>query len=92
MRLEDLKVNSVVLGILPNSIVTVTKNEILTNLNRPDAFILAIVSVVSGVAETPAYLRQPFTQEPEFGIASVSFKLAELLEKAAAQQAKIQNG
>jgi superfamily II DNA or RNA helicase len=72
--------------------VTVTKNEILTSLNRPDAYILAIVSVVSGVAETPAYLRQPFTQEPEFGTASVNFKLAELLEKAVAQQTKIQNG
>lgn len=67
--------------------VTVTKNEILTSLNRPEAFVLAIVFVESGTAETPIYLRQPFSQEPEFGTASVNFKLSELLSKAAAQQA-----
>jgi hypothetical protein len=67
--------------------VTVTKNEILTSLNRPEAFVLAIVFVDSGAAETPIYLRQPFSQEPEFGTASVNFKLSELLEKATAQKA-----
>jgi superfamily II DNA or RNA helicase len=65
--------------------VTVTKNEILTSLNRPDAYILAIVHVESGIAESPIYLRQPFSQEPEFGTASVNFKLYELLEKAGRQ-------
>ena len=67
--------------------VTVTKNEILTSLNRPEAYVLAIVFVASGAAETPIYLRQPFSQEPEFGTASVNFKLSELLSKAAAQRA-----
>jgi len=62
--------------------VTVTKNEILTSLNRPDAFVLAIVFVESGVAQTPIYLHQPFAHEPEFATASVNFKLSELLEKA----------
>jgi RNase H-fold protein (predicted Holliday junction resolvase) len=66
--------------------VTVTKNEILTSLNRPDAYILAIVHVESGVAETPIYIHQPFSQEPEFSTASVNFKLYELLEKATAQK------
>jgi SNF2 family DNA or RNA helicase len=67
--------------------VTVTKNELLTSLNRPEGYVLAIVFVASGAAETPIYLRQPFSQEPEFGTASVNFKLSELLSKAAAQQA-----
>ena len=67
--------------------VTVTKNEILTSLNRPDGYVLAIVFVEANVAENPIYLRKPFNQEPEFGTASVNFKLSELLEKAAAQQA-----
>jgi hypothetical protein len=58
----------------------------LTSLNRPEAFVLAIVFVESGAAETPIYLRQPFSQEPEFGTASVNFKLSELLEKATAQK------
>lgn len=61
--------------------VTVTKNEILTGLNHPDAYILAIVFVENGAAQTPSYLSGPFTQEPEFTAASVNFKLAELLEK-----------
>jgi superfamily II DNA or RNA helicase len=67
--------------------VTVTKNEILTGLNRPDAYLLAIVQVEGGVAEPPVYLRQPFTHEPEFATASVNFKLSELLEKANTQKA-----
>jgi hypothetical protein len=62
--------------------VTVTKNEILTGLNRPDAYILAIVFVEGGAAETPVYLHRPFSQEPEFGAASVNFKLAELLTRS----------
>jgi hypothetical protein len=60
--------------------VTVTKNEILTGLNRPDAYILAVVFVADGIAESPIYLHGPFSQEPEFCTASVNFKLAELLE------------
>jgi hypothetical protein len=33
--------------------VTATKNEILTSLNRPEGYILAIVFIASGAAETP---------------------------------------
>lgn len=62
--------------------VTVTKNEILTGLNRPDAYILAVAFVEGGAAETPVYLHRPFSQEPEFGAASVTLKLAEILGRA----------
>jgi len=62
--------------------VTVTKNEILTALNRPDAYILAIVLVENGVAEKPVYLQRPFTQEPEFATASINLKLTELFDQA----------
>lgn len=62
--------------------VTVTKNEILTGLNRPDAYILAVVFVEGGTAEGPVYLHRPFSQEPEFGAASVTLKLAEILGRA----------
>ena len=65
--------------------VTVTKNEILTGLNRPDAYILAVVLVEEGVAETPVYLLRPFAQEPEFAAASVNLKLAELLNAGVLQ-------
>ncbi len=61
--------------------VTVTRNEILTALNKPDDFILAIVEV-DGDSATPRYVRRPFHKEPDFGAASVNYKLAELIGKA----------
>ena len=63
--------------------VTVTRNEILTALNKPDAFVLAIVSASSGFAGEPRYLRAPFAREPDFGATSVTYKLSELLDRAA---------
>jgi SNF2 family DNA or RNA helicase len=66
--------------------VTVTKNEILTALNKPDDYILAIVFVDPAGAAKPQYLIKPFEQEPDFATASVNFKLSELLEKAMPQK------
>ena len=62
--------------------VTVTRNEILTGLNKPEAFILAIVIVSNGLAAEPRYVREPFTREPDFGATSVTYKLAELLARS----------
>lgn len=62
--------------------VTVTKNEILTALNKPDDFILALVEVDGDIA-TPVYVRQPFGKEPDFGVSSINYKLADLVERAA---------
>jgi hypothetical protein len=62
--------------------VTVTKNEILTALNKPDDFILAIVEIADGKAGTPRYVRQPFTREPDFAVSSINYKLADLLERS----------
>jgi len=62
--------------------VTVTKNEILTALNMPEEFILALVPV-DGVAQEPRYLRRPFRHEPDFEVTSVNFDLDELLARAA---------
>jgi len=61
--------------------VTVTRNEILTALNKPDDFILAIVEV-EGTARPPRYVRRPFQREPDFGATAVVYKLGELLERA----------
>ncbi|MDO8432082.1 MAG: helicase-related protein [Candidatus Binatus sp.] len=61
--------------------VTVTKNEILTGLNKPDEFILAVVEV-DGDAATPHYVRCPFQREPDFGVTSVNYKLDELIARA----------
>ncbi len=61
--------------------VTVTKNEILTGLNKPDQFILAIVQV-DRHAQEPRYVRRPFTNQPDFEITSVNYKLQELLARS----------
>ena len=63
--------------------VTVTRNEILTALNKPAAFILAIVEVSNGLAREPRYVRQPFHREPDFGATSVTYKLSELVGRSA---------
>ena len=62
--------------------VTVTRNEILTALNKPDAFILAIVEVSNGTAGEPRYIREPFKREPDFGATSVTYKLSEFLNRS----------
>ena len=47
--------------------VTVTKNEILYSLNKPDDFILAIVAFHDDGSERVHYVRRPFQREPDFG-------------------------
>ena len=61
--------------------VTVTKNEILTSLNKPDDFILAIVQLDMTSEPAVKYVRQPFKREPDFGVTSVNYNLHELLAK-----------
>ena len=61
--------------------ITVTKNEILTALNKPDDYILAIV-IVDGGKTTPHYVRRPFRREPDFAVTSVNYDLAELLSES----------
>jgi hypothetical protein len=62
--------------------LTVTKNEILYSLNKPDDYILAIVEFLSDNAHRVYYLRQPFRREPDFGVTSVNYDFAELLARA----------
>lgn len=63
--------------------VTITKNEILTALNKPEDFILAIVEVDEDVTVV-RYVRRPFQREPDFGVTSVNYDLSELLGRAEA--------
>src|SRR5262249_25277260 len=44
--------------------VTVSKTQILTALNKPDDFILAIVEVDDDTVREPRYIRHPFQREP----------------------------
>ncbi|HZO75807.1 MAG TPA: helicase-related protein [Ktedonobacteraceae bacterium] len=58
--------------------VTVTKNEILTALNKPDDFLLALVEVDGGKTTT-RYIARPFRSEPDFEVTSINYDLAKLL-------------
>ena len=64
--------------------ITVTRNEILYGLNQADKFILAIVLVDGDKHEGPYYVRQPFTQEPDWAETSKNLDLSQLLTKAVA--------
>ena len=64
--------------------VTVTKNEILYSLNKPDDFILAIVEFLPDKTHRVHYVRQPFRREPDFGVTSINYDLAELIARAGA--------
>ena len=61
--------------------VTVTRNEILTALNKPDEFILAVAQVDGGLGGLH-YVRRPFQMEPDFCVESVNYNLGELLARA----------
>jgi hypothetical protein len=62
--------------------ITLTRNEILTALNKPEEFLLAVVLVEGDTARPPIYLRRPFTREPDFAVTSVNIDLAELMQHA----------
>ncbi|MCK6486661.1 MAG: DUF3883 domain-containing protein, partial [Phycisphaerae bacterium] len=64
--------------------VTVTKNEILTALNKPDEFILAIAVIDGDHTADVRYVRQPFQTEPDFNATSVNYDLSALLAQAEA--------
>jgi SNF2 family DNA or RNA helicase len=63
--------------------LTVTRNEILYSLNKPDDFILGIVEFLDADSHRVHYLRRPFQREPDFGVTSVNYDFAELLVRAA---------
>lgn len=58
--------------------VTVTRNEILTAMNKPEEFILAIVEV-DGEETHTVYLRHRFRSRPEFSETSKTFNIRDLI-------------
>lgn len=58
--------------------ITVTRNEILTALNKPDNYILAIVMFQPDGSTAVRYVRRPFRREPDFGVTSVTYHVADL--------------
>jgi hypothetical protein len=75
-RLRFLEVKGRVAGA---ATITVTKNEILYSLNKPEDFILVIVEFLPGDAHRVHYVRRPFHREPDFGVTSVNYDFRELL-------------
>jgi hypothetical protein len=80
-RLRFLEVKGRVSGA---ETITVTRNEILYSLNKPDDFILAIVEFVDSETHRVHYVRRPFQREPDFGVTSVNYDFPELLARAEA--------
>ena len=61
--------------------VTVSKNEILTALNKPEEFILAIVEV-DGKNTRVIYLKRPFKNAPDFTATSVNYDIQDLIAES----------
>ena len=62
--------------------ITVTRNEVLFSLNKPDDYILAIVEFQAAGGYKVHYLRRPFRREPDFGATGVLYDFADLLARA----------
>ena len=60
--------------------VIVTKNEILTSLNKPEDYILALVRI-EGDKGQARYVRRPFDREPGFAEVGVIYDMDKLWEK-----------
>jgi len=64
--------------------ITVTRNEILYSLNKPDDYILAIIEFAGDNQHRAHYVRRPFGREPDFGVTSVNYDLSEIIAKGGA--------
>jgi hypothetical protein len=65
------------------STITITRNEMLYAFNQADKFILAVVLVgEDDSVDGPHYIRNPFDAEPGWGVASVNYRLGDLITKA----------
>ncbi|WP_313951149.1 DUF3883 domain-containing protein [Accumulibacter sp.] len=62
--------------------ITVTRNEILCSLNKPEDFILAIVEFLDAETHKVHYLHQPFQREPDFNAVTVDYDFAGFLVRA----------
>ena len=78
-RLRFLEVKGRVSGA---DTITVTKNEILYSVNKPEEFILAMVEFRDDNTHQVHYLRRPFQREPDFGVTSVNYDLSDLIARA----------
>lgn len=78
-RLRFIEVKGRVSGA---STITVTRNEILHSLNKPDDYILGIVEFLDERNHRVGYVRRPFSRKPDFDVTSVNYDFPKLLERA----------
>jgi hypothetical protein len=57
----------------------IVSRNVLYGLNQADKFILAIVMVDGDQTEGPYYIRELFSQEPDWTVSSINLDLGELL-------------
>ena len=63
--------------------IMLTRNEIITSLNKPDDYILAIVHVNQEFVHEPRYVRGALSEhEPSFEHTAIQYNLSSLLERA----------
>lgn len=62
--------------------ITVTRNEVLYSLNKPEDFILAIVEFLDETNHRVHYIRHPFHREPDFLVTSSEYDFQGLIAKA----------
>jgi superfamily II DNA or RNA helicase len=62
--------------------ITVTYNEIRYSINKADSYYLAIVEFFPDGQHSVHYVREPFRKEPDFGVVSINYDFAGLLERA----------
>jgi hypothetical protein len=61
--------------------VTVTKYDVLTVLNKPGEFVLALVYVRDTMLPDAVYIRSLFVREPDFGATTVKGDLDDFVAK-----------
>ena len=63
--------------------IMLTRNEIITSLNKPDDYILAIVQINQEFVSQPRYVRGALSEhEPSFEHTAIQFNIKSLLERA----------
>ena len=76
----DLRFIEVKGRVIGATTVTVSRNEILTALNKPDDYYLALVEV-DGEQTKVRYVQHPFKKEPDFAATSVNYDVKDVISR-----------
>ena len=64
--------------------ISVTRNEVLTALNKPEAYILAIVEFLDEEQQRVHYVRGAFEQEPDWAVVRSEYRMKDLIARGEA--------